>query len=95
MKEGDFYRFPGGGHGAGVAHRRGQKMHYGFGDAKVEQANPHTRRKQHGEPGTKAEVRLGMVRPQFDVAVTGQAEKDHADHDQRDSSDIKPAGIDG
>ncbi len=68
-------------------------MHDRLGYAKEHQADAHTGREEHGEPALVAVIRLAMVRPELDIAISTDGEEDHADQYQRDRQNVEPAGI--
>ena len=59
-------------------------------NAKVHQANAHARSKQHGRPRYKAELRLGIVRAEADIAIAADRQQHQKQQKQRDDDGVEP-----
>ena len=93
VEEGEFQRLPGSDYGTGLADRWRHEMHYGLGDTKEHQSDAHARGKHHGEPGSVAVVRGNMIRTQFDITITTDADNQYRYQDDGHHQHIVPAAV--
>src|SRR5690606_21620106 len=81
----------GGIHGFRRADRGRRIVQHRLGYAEEQQRDAVAGGKQHGEPGRKAVLRLGMVRPELDVAPLGQRDADDEDQAEGHRQHVEPA----
>ena len=95
VEEGD-RQGPSGGRGRPAsAARRAAVVHHRLGDAVEHQADAHSRREQHREPGERADLRALIVASEAEMAVAAAEEPDREPDEERNRHDVEPAEVGG
>lgn len=57
------------------------------------QSDSHTGTKEHGEPGTSGELRLGIIGTQFNGAILGESYGQSSNYKDQHCKEVKPAKL--